>query len=246
MVSMLTRTITSLGSGSQISAQNLESIAAQLKSASALEDIFQLRLRLGQCLKNVRDEAARQKSEGQNSLQKLKQELSHSQQRLERHGFEIDIDRVTGFAGRGAAEVAIHEAMEVDDSAYVAVVVLGKMQGINARFGYAVGNELLCEFAARVAGALCGHAAFYRWNGPTVIGILQRSGPLHVVSAEVSRVAEAPISKSLVTGGQNAFITTSATSLVIPIEPPASDIVARIDGFVATQIPKEHCQPAFS
>ena len=187
MVDMLTQTIKSLGSASEISATNLEHIAVQLKRASALEDIYQLRLRLGECLKNVRDEAGRQRNESQSTLQTMKNELSASQQRLSHHGIETDIDRVTGFAGRSAAEVAIHEAVEAGDSRYVVVAVLGKMQSINARFGYAVGDELLCEFAARVAGRLCSRAAFYRWSGPTVLGILQRSEPLQVVQAEVAK-----------------------------------------------------------
>ncbi|MGO9490712.1 MAG: hypothetical protein ACLPZY_00395 [Terracidiphilus sp.] len=240
MISMLAQTIRSLGSASEVSARNLESIAGQLKQASALEDIYQLRMRLAECLKNVCDEATRQRTEGQSRLQVMKHGLAASQQRLSHHGIETDIDRVTGFAGRSAAVVAIHEAVEAGDSRYVAVAVLGKMQLINARFGYAVGDEVLCEFAALVAGRLCSRAEFYRWSGPTVIGILQRSEPLHVIRAEVSRVIEVPISKSLVTGSQNAFITTTPVSLVIPVAPPPADIIARIDSFVAAQLPKEY------
>lgn len=240
MVSMLTHTIKSLGSASETSGRNLESIAVQLKSASAVEDIYQLRLQLAECLRNVRDEAARQRTESQNSLQLMEHQLSASQQRLANHGIEVDIDRVTGFAGRSAAEVAIHEAIDSGDSTYIAVAVLAKMESINARFGYAVGDEVLCEFAARVAGRLCSRAAFYRWSGPTIIGILRRSEPVHVIRAEVSRVVDLPVSKSLVSGSQNAFITTSAASMVLPVAPPPADIIARIDRFVASQIPKEY------
>lgn len=246
MISMLAQTIRSLGSASEVSARNLESIAGQLKQASALEDIYQLRIRLGECLKNVCDEATRQRTEGQSRVQVMKQGLAVSQQRLSHHGIETDIDRVTGFAGRSAAEVAIHEAAEAGDSRYVAVAVLEKMQLINARFGYAVGDEVLCEFAALVAGRLCSRAEFYRWSGPTVIGILRRSEPLHVIRAEVSRVIEVPISKSLVTGSQNAFITTTPASMVIPVAPPPADIIARIDRFVAAQLPKEYREAPLS
>jgi GGDEF domain-containing protein len=242
MVGMLTQTVKAVGAASDISARNLESITSQLKRASVAEDISQLRMRLGECLKNLRDESARQRNENQGNLQTLKHELASSQQRLSHHGIETDIDRVTGFAGRSAAEVAIHEAAESPDPRYVAIAVLGKMESINARFGYAVGDELLCEFAARVAGRLCSRAAFYRWSGPTLIGILQRSEPLHAVCTEVARIADVPISKSLVNGQQNAFITTSAISMVLPVVPPASEVIARIDSFVTGQIPKEYRQ----
>ncbi len=240
MISMLTETLKSLGSASEASAKNLETIELQLKRASALEDIHMVRMRLGECLKNVRAEAARQRNETLVSIETLKREVASTQKRMSYHGIEADIDRVTGFAGRSAAEVAIHEAVNASDICYVMIAVLSKMQAINSRFGYAVGDEVLCEFAARTAGRLCSNAAFFRWNGPTLIGILQRSEPLHVVKSEVGRVAEATISKSLVTGQQNAFITTSAVWLVIPVAPPASDIISQIDSFVAAQMPKEH------
>jgi len=246
MVTMLTQTIASLGSASEVSARNLESIAVQLKQASALEDIYQLRVRLAECLKHVCHEATRQRAEGKSRVQVMKHELAAAQQRLCNHGIETDIDRVTGFAGRGAAEVAIHEAAGSSDTYYAAVAVLGKMQLINARFGYAVGDEVLCEFAALVAGRLCSRAAFFRWSGPTVIGLLQRSEPLHTIRAEVSRLVEVPITKSLVTGSQNAYITTTAASTVIPVTPPPADIIARIDSFVAAQIPKEYLETPLS
>ncbi len=245
MVSMLAQTIKALGSASEISAKNLENIAVQLKRTSALEDIYHLRVRLTECLKNVRDEAARQRSESQSTLQVMKHELAASQQRLSHHGIETDIDRVTGFAGRSAAEIAIHEAINAGDAGdprYIVVAVVGRMESINGRFGYAVGDEVLCEFAARLAGRLCSRAAFYRWSGPTILGILHRSQPLNAVRAEVGKVVDAPISKSLVTSGQNAFITTSAVSMVLPAAPPAAEIITSIDSFVAAQIPREFCQ----
>jgi GGDEF domain-containing protein len=246
MIGMLTQTITSLGSASETSARHLEAIALRLKQASALQDICQLRLRLGACLKNMCDEAARQRQESQGNLQVLKEELAATQQRLSNHGIQTEIDRVTGFAGRSAAEVALHDAVQAPESRYVVVAVLGKMQAINARFGYAVGDEVLCEFAARVAGRLCSRAAFYRWSGPTILGILQRPEPLHVVRAEAGRIIEAPIAKSLISGQQNAFISTSAASLVIPVAPPAGELIARIDNFVHGQIPLEYCQTTLS
>ncbi|MGC2108714.1 MAG: GGDEF domain-containing protein [Candidatus Korobacteraceae bacterium] len=241
MISMLTGTIKSLGSASEHSAKNLEVIETQLKRASALEDIHQLRLRLAECLHKVRDEAARQKNENQVNLDSLKNELASSQHRMAHHGIASVTDPVTGLASRSAAEVAIHEAANIGDIRYLLVAVLGKMQSINARFGYAVGDEVLCEFAARVAGRLCSNASFFRWNGPTIVGILKRPQPMHVVRAEAGRVLEAPISKSLMNGLQNAFITTSAAWSLFPITPPGAELITKIDRFVVGQIPKEFC-----
>lgn len=239
MIGMLTYTLRSLGSASETSVKNLDSIASQLKHASALGDMRELRLRLDECLKNVRSEAARQKHDNQEKMHVLSEGLSATQQRLSAHGIEADVDRVTGFAGRNAAEVAIHEATNRQETHYVVVAVLSKLQAVNLRFGYSVGDEVLCEFAARVAGSLCNDAQFYRWNGPTLIAILKRTEPLHVLRAEVGRILEEPIVKSLAGGTQNAFITLSATSLVLALARPAGDLIKRIDAFVTSQVPHE-------
>jgi len=238
MISMLTATIMSLGSGSELSTRNLGVIETQLKSASALDDIRSLRVRLQECLNHVREEAQRQRDETKISIDSLRHELASSRNRLEHHGVTATTDPVTGLAVRSAAEAAIQEAAEAPGSQYVMVAVLGKMQAINSRFGYVVGDEVLCEFAARIAGRLCSNAAFYRWSGPTVLGLLQRTGPLHVIRTEVSRVAEIPISRSL-TGLQNAFITTSPAWMVLPVAPPAADLILQIDKFVSQQAPPE-------
>lgn len=210
-----------------------------MRHASALGDIQELRLRLDEWLKNVCSEAARQKHDNQEKMHVLQEGLSATQQRLSVHGIEADIDRVTGFAGRSAAEVAIHEATNLRDTHYVVAAVLSTLQAVNLRFGYAVGDEVLCEFAARVAGSLCNDAQFYRWNGPTLIAVLRRPEPLHVLRAQVGRILEEPIMKSLAGGTQNAFITLSASSLVLALTRPASDVIKRIDAFVAAQVPHE-------
>ena len=241
MISMLAATIKSLTSASENSAKNLEAIELELKRTSALDDIYQLRLRLAECLNHVRDEAARQKSESCTNLDQLKNELASTQYRLSHHGIASVTDPVTGLASRSAAEVAILEAVNAGDIRYLLVAVLGKMQAINARFGYAIGDEVLCEFAARVAGRLCSNAAFFRWNGPTIVGILKRPQAIHGVRAEVGRVLEAPISKSLLNGLQNAFITTSAAWDLLPIGPPGRELITKVDQFVSAQIPKEYC-----
>jgi GGDEF domain-containing protein len=73
--------------------------------------------------------------------------------------------------------MAFHEAANLQDTHYIVVAVLSKLQAVNQRFGYTVGDEVLCEFAARVAGNLCNDAQFYRWNGPTLVAVLKRDDP---------------------------------------------------------------------
>lgn len=240
MIGILKQTLRSLASTSEDSVKNLDAIASQLKRASALGDVHELRLRLEECLKHVRDEAERQKQDNQQKVRVLSQGLSSTQQRLSDNGIETDVDGVTGFAGRSTAEAAIREAVTLADTRYVVVAVLSKLQAVNLRFGYTVGDELLCEFAARVAGTLCRDAQFFRWSGPAVIAILKRNQPAHMVQAELSNLLESPIMKSLSGSTQNAFITLSATGVVLPATSPACDIIKRIDNYVVGQTPNDY------
>ncbi len=239
MITMLTSTLRSISSASENSGKNLDVIASQLKHASALEDIKELRRRMEECLTDLRQEATRQKRQDESNIQVLHQGLSSARQRLAARGLDADIDLVTGLAGRRSAEKALLELAERQETRYVLAVVLSRLRAINLRFGEAVGDEVLCEFAARVAGALCTDAQFYRWSGPTVLGILKRYQPLRVVEAEVAEVLEPPIMKSLSGGKQNAFIALSPTWIVIPAATPADEVIARIDRFVWGQVPAE-------
>ncbi len=240
MIAMLTFTLSSISSAGDTSVKNLDLIASQLKHASALHDIKEIRRRMEQCLTDLRQEAVRQKTEGHSNIHVLRQGLSSARQRLAAHGLDANLDLVTGFAGRSAAEKALLELVERREPRYVLAVVLSRLQAVNVRFGDGVGDEVLREFAARVAAALCTDAQFYRWSGPTVLGILKRYQPLHVVQAEISQVLDIPIMKSLSGGKQNAFITLSPTWVVIPASQLANDIISRIDNFVGGLIPAEH------
>jgi hypothetical protein len=60
---------------------------------------------------------------------------------------------------------------------------------------------------------------------------------MHVLRAHIGRMLEEPIVKSLAGGMQNAFITLSASSVVIAVSRPVCDLIKRIDDFVASQIP---------
>ncbi len=238
MVSMLTRTLVTVASGSERSMRNLEAIESQLRTAGTVEDIKVLRVRLAECLTVVREEAARQRNENQVTIDVLQQELA-ARQRLSGKPANEGRDSVTGLALRAAAECAIYDAAKAPEPRYAVVGVVTKMQIINARFGYAIGNEILSEFANHVVARLSPQGVFYRWTGPSVVGILHRPEPLHVVRGMVSEVMQAPRSKSVTDGEKSALITSPAVWALHPLTTSPSEIIARIDKFVAEQIPQE-------
>jgi GGDEF domain-containing protein len=237
MIVMLTQSIRFLGSASDESTRNLEEIAGQLKQASTLEDVSLLRVRLGQCLGKLKEEAARQNHSCNQKLQALSEKLAESQRRLVEDGVMADIDPITGFAGRRSAEAAIQEAIASNSSYYVAVAVLEGMRSINCIFGYKMGDDILCEFAARLAAHFPAPDAMFRWNGPTIVSLLRRPEPIQVIRIDVGRaIADAPTSRIIANRSRNAFVNSTVASLIIPVAAPADKLFAQIDEFVATRV----------
>ena len=237
MVIMLTQSIRSLGSASDASTRNLEEIAVQIRRASTLEDVSQLRKRLSECLERLKNETARQKDENQRKLQALNANLSESQHRLAQYCIAADVDQITGFAGRRTAEGEVHKALASNDSWYLLVAALESLPTINAIFGYDTGDEILAEFAAGLAANLRRPAAIYRWRGPAIVGLLHRPGPIGVVRTEVGRaVAASPTSAPLANPSGPGYAQSTAASLLLPVVPPAATLFAKIDEFVATRV----------
>ena len=75
MVSMLTKTIITIGASSETSVNRLQSIEKSIESTEKVEDIQILKLRLGECLEAVRAESERQQRDGRDAMENLKKEL---------------------------------------------------------------------------------------------------------------------------------------------------------------------------
>lgn len=238
IIAMLAETVKLIGAANDESGKRLDNLASQLKCASTIEDIHVLRNHLGVCLKAVGLEAERQKTEIRGHIARLKNELGSTERRMSSDGIVTDIDRITGLAGREAAISAIQDSVTGVDNCYIAVLVLNKLHTINIHFGYSVGDEVFREFVTYVTDKLPAGTPLYRWSGPTIIAILRSSKPVYETRSEVSRIAETPSLKSLVRHGQSAYITTTAAWSVMSLVPPATDLVAQIDGFVSKQVPR--------
>jgi GGDEF domain-containing protein len=238
IVSMLTATVKSIGEANEESGKSLDNIAHQLKNASTIDDMQVLRGHLEACLKDVGLEAERQKSKVRSAIGRLRNELGSTERRILSNGALTEVDRITGFGGRGAAVAAINESLTAVDNSYVTVLVLNKLQTVNMHYGYSVGDEVFCEFAARIASELPLGSSLYRWSGPTIIAILRGSRPAQEIRVQISRIAEKPFVKSLAQHGYHAYVMTSAVWSLMPLVPPSKDLVAQIDEFVSKQVPR--------
>ena len=240
MVSMLTQTIISIGSGSEVSVSRLQSIEKSIESTQAVEDIQILKLRLSECLEAVRDEAGRQKKDGQVALNALKQELENSKEVTGTFKNHPDLDPATGLPSKAEADRAIRAALESPQGKFLVVAVCSRVQAVNARFGYSVGDQVLAAFAAHFKKGLSVRDQIFRWQGPAFVVLLERAERLERVRTEIRQFADTRVDKTIEVGQRTVLIPISATWAIFPLAPPLDAFLKQVEAFTAAQVPRDY------
>jgi diguanylate cyclase (GGDEF)-like protein len=240
MVSMLTETIITIGASSDQSVTRLQSIERSIESTQAVEDIQILKLRLSECLEAVRDEAVRQQRDGRDALENLKRELESSQELMGSVKLQSAADEATGLPDKGAADRAIRAAMESPQGKFMLVAVCNRVQAVNARFGYSVGDKILAAFAAHLKKSLSASDQIYRWQGPSFVALLERGEKMERVRAEVRQFADVRLDKTVEVAQRTVLIPISCVWAVFPVTPPLVAFLKQVETFTAAQVPRDY------
>jgi GGDEF domain-containing protein len=236
MISMLTQTMVSIGAGSETSAEHLQAIEKELARAVVIEDVQTLKVRLAECLKNLREEVVRQKSQAQTQARQIEQHVEHARDCIQDPPeVDGDIDSTTGLRTRSAAKSAFHSALQTPGRKYVVAAVVNRIQSVNRRFGYAVGDQLLKTVSDLFGGTLAKTDRLFRWRGPALVALLEREEPIGVVQAEIRRMSAKRI-EGVLEVGEGVLLPVSASWLVLPLNASAGDMAKAIENFIASQI----------
>jgi GGDEF domain-containing protein len=236
MISMLTQTMVSIGAGSESSAEHLQAIEKELAHAVVIEDVQTLKLRLAECLKNLREEVVRQKVQAKAQARQLQQHVEHARDCIQDPpDVDCEIDSITGLRTRSAAKTAFHAALETPGRKYVVAAVVNRIQSVNRHFGYAVGDQLLKKFSDLFGATLAKTDRLFRWRGPTLVALLEREESIHAVQAEIRRINNKRIERALEVG-EGALLPVSASWLVLALDSSAADMAKAIEKFIASQV----------
>lgn len=240
MISMLTQTVITIGAHQNASVSKLEEIEKSIEAASRVDDIKVLKNRLGECLKAVREETQRQKVDGQKALECLRKELKGTGEQPAPSESQPDVDTATQLPGEGRASVAIRTAVDSPDGKFLLVAVVNRVQAVNARFGYTVGDRILAATADHFRKNLTSRDQLFRWHGPCLLAVLDRPERIDQVRSAIRRFADDRLESTVELGQRSVLIPVSASWSVLPVTSPLDALLKRLEAFTATQFSRDY------
>ena len=232
----LSRIAAGVGTCLERSRQRLNVLADRLDEAAEIDVVRALRLRLSECAHSARAEAMLQKTDAEETAAALQQQIAAIQERAVAAGGFSDADPVTGLPSQQAAETALGVLARKPGKRYVVIAVVNRIQPINARFGREVGDQVLRTFKENLERQLVPGDRLFRWTGPALIALLERTEPLEAVRAEVRRLSDASTGNRMIdVGGRQVMITVAAGWSVFMLIQPVTTAFRQIQTFIASQ-----------
>lgn len=242
MVGMLARTVETLAAGCNQAVARLKEIEQNLEKAAALDDVHDLRMQLSACLEGLKDERQRQQDHADRivSLKAQVVDVSKRAAVCAREPEQEQLDPCTGLPTRAAAERMIGELQQKGAPWYAVLFVVDRVQLVNHRFGYAVGDDLLLTFAQHIAQKLRPEDHCFRWNGPALLALIRRSQPAQAVRLDVQRLIPGKTERTFNVGSRSVLIPLSATWTVVPMgdAQDQEEVVAMLNAFLAARAPE--------
>jgi GGDEF domain-containing protein len=232
ILSMLQATVNNIAGENTRSARRLHEITLELDQSGAIMDLRVLKGRLTDCLKDLREETQQQKKEAAGTMLKLQMTIEQSRNAVAKDGNSVD--PVTGLPGREDALFAMQTTVDGGVRHYAVIMVVNRVQMVNARFGREIGDRMLVVFKEHVTKQLSACDRLFRWAGPAFMAIIEKEAPLGIVRLLAKRMMDAKIEVDYSGDGRSVLIPVSAVWSALPLT-SASDADKQIQTFVAAQ-----------
>jgi diguanylate cyclase (GGDEF)-like protein len=233
MVKMLTATIGAISATGDENVRRLYDIEQQVTLATQIEDIRLIKLKLFDCLDEIRQEAERQQTQTRHDVDQLNRGIQSSGAARSEPS---DTDPVTGLPPRPAAESVLDEACLSEVPAFAAVMVIDRLPTFNVRFGHAVGDQVLRLFTRFLKGQLSAEDRLFRWSGPTLVALLNRPGTIEQVCSEIGRIMKRTLEQKVRTETCTISLPIAARWAVFPMMASPRLLSHKIDSFATSRM----------
>jgi len=165
-------TTQAVGERDQRYASQFVEFAGQLAAIGNLEDLTKIRQSLGKSAHQLKSCVQRMVQDGEQSVSRLRAELSGFQSRLDEVERVASQDPVTGVANRYKAERQIELRIERSRNLSIAIFDLDNFKQTNDLHGHPAGDALLRQFAAELRSFFRPTDIVSRWGGDEFLVIV--------------------------------------------------------------------------
>ena len=235
IVSTLTTALAEFGDRHSQAAARLLSLHQSLESISKLEDLQMVRQKIGECVETLRHERRHHAA-----MQSFVTATFRDTHAPSPGAPPADpADPVTGLDTRHAAEEAIIQRLDAGvPGLHLALFVVHRIQQINARYGHAVGDDMLTTFLQHIAASVGPADHIFRWSGPSFLVLLSRDECSATVDLEMRRVATYKVDKELEIRDRSVMVPLSASVCLVSLKPTShlDAVSAELDRFAASHL----------
>ena len=203
-------------------AEMLRVIRNEMENAADAEELTLLNARLNGCLQKIAEEASagrRQAAEedgrdpqGGGPVAWRSPAAESSLPAADGTGGRNLVDPVTGLPSAQSGVEAIRAALERPGRpGYILSFSLERVQAINLRFGYKVGDQILVYFAQYLAQELNPEDSLFRWRGPGFFVLSGREGNERELTATAKKIGGSKLTHSIAVGDREISVPLAST-----------------------------------
>lgn len=236
IVSLFTRSMLQVTKGSAASATKLRQIERQIEACSHAADLRTIKVQLQQSLDVICQEAGQQERRAEAVSEQLREAMSRPESAAVLSEAVSDLDLVTGLPDSKVAEQAIRAAIASGTNCYAALLCVERVEVINSRFGFPVGDRILMLFGQHLAQHFAESDRLFRWRGPSFLAILDRTGPEMAVRAEIARIVSTRLEQEIELRGRSVLLPISSSWMLTSLaNASVEQVTEKLDIFSAQQ-----------
>ena len=144
-------------------------------------------------------------------------------------------DALTGLRTRVYAEGELVRAFQEAGDCFLAIFVLKRLALINAKFGFARGDQVLLKVVAHLAQALPDFRTFFRWGPCAFLTVAPAGMTFRELRSKVQIIELTRITPTLEWEGHNAMVPVALDCRVVSVKDfgAVSELFLRLDTFAS-------------